>query len=96
VSAPDFSFTLELSDEEHFEPMLAELTAAVGTHAGLPADATKELTAAVGAALSDGAAKGQSRCDVGFSATAGTLQIVVRFAGGGEWRASRTLPAGQA
>jgi len=96
VSAPDFSFTLELSDEPHFGTMLAELAAAVCTHVGFQADVASELTASLGDAMAVGAAKGQSRCDVHFSTHAGTLQVVVRFAGGGEWRASRALPAGQA
>ena len=96
MSAPDFSFSLELSDEVHFDAMLAELAGAVCTHVGLTGGPAGELTASLRDALAAGAAKGQSRCDVGFTAGNGELQIVVRFAGGGEWRAARALPTGQA
>ncbi len=96
MSAPDFSFTLELSDDAHFEPMLAELAAAVCTHVGLQSEAAGELTASLRDALAKGARNGRSRCDVRFTAHAGTLDVVVQFAAGGDWRASRPLPAGQA
>jgi len=92
VSAHDFSFAVELSDDPHFDGMLAELSRAVCTHAGLPPDAVQELAGALHESLAGSGARGH-RCDVRFRVEAGALHVLVAFDGGGEWRMSRVLPA---
>ena len=92
MSAHDFSFAVELSDDPHFDSMLAELSRAVCTHAGLPPDAVQELAGALHESLAGSGARGH-RCDVRFRVEAGALHVLVAFDGGGEWRMSRVLPA---
>jgi hypothetical protein len=88
----EFVFALELSDEPHFDSMLADLAAAVLVHVGYQAPAIDELRAVLRKALAAGAPNGQHRCDVQFRAQNGELHIAVVFAGGTEWRTTRALP----
>jgi hypothetical protein len=88
----DFLFALELSDEAHFDSMLADLTSAVLVHVGYEAAAIDELRNVLRKALTSGASNGHSRCDVQFRAHAGQLHIAVVYAGGAEWRTTRALP----
>ncbi len=92
MSAPDFLFALELSDERRFEDMLADLSRAVLAHVGYDAAAADELRGTIRAALARGVADGHARCDVRFSAHGGELLVVVAYAGGAEWRTRRPLP----
>jgi hypothetical protein len=92
VADHDFLFALELSDEPHFDGMLAELTAAVLTHVGYAPPAIEELRGVLRAALAAGQSNGSTHCDVRFRAWSGELQISVAYAGGAEWRATRPLP----
>jgi len=93
VSAPDFSFALECSDEPRYDSLLAELVGAVCAHVGLTADAFGQLRGDLRKALSDAAARGSAGCDVRFLFQRGSLEIVATFAGGGEWRTACALPA---
>ena len=88
----EFVFALELSDEPHFDVMLAELANAVLAHVGYQTPAIDELRGTLRHALATGLSNGQQRCDVQFRAHAGELQIVVTYAGGAEWRTTRALP----
>jgi hypothetical protein len=93
VSAHDFSFALELSDDPQYDTMLAELAGAVCAHVGMTADAAAQLTGDLRKSLADAAARGAQRCDVRFQSHGGALDVVVSFAGGGEWRTTCALPA---
>jgi hypothetical protein len=88
----EFVFSLELSDEPHFDSMLADLTAAVLVYVGYQGPVIDELRDVLRQALATGSSNGQQRCDVQFRAHHGELQIAVAFAGGGEWRTTRALP----
>lgn len=88
----EFVFALELSDESHFDSMLADLTAAVLVYVGYPAAAIDELRGILRQALAAGSSNGQRRCDVQFRAHSGELHMAVVFAGGSEWRTTRALP----
>lgn len=88
----EFLFALELSDEPHFEGMLAELTSAVLSYVGYGPPAVEELRGVLRAALAAGHSSGNTQCDVRFRALSGELQISVAYAGGAEWRTTRPLP----
>lgn len=94
MSAHDFSFALECSDEPRYDSMLmlAELAGAVCAHLGMTADAVGRLIGDLQKAVSDAAARGSQRCDVRFLSHAGSLDVVVTFAGEGEWRTTCALP----
>jgi hypothetical protein len=92
VTDHDFLFALDLSDEPHFDVMLAELTGTVLAYVGYQPAAVDEMRGALRAALKDGLAKGRERCDVKFLAHGGELLITVAYAGGAEWRTTRPLP----
>ncbi|HEY7286010.1 MAG TPA: hypothetical protein VH497_11230 [Vicinamibacterales bacterium] len=92
MAAHEFVFALQLSDESHFDAMLAEVARALLAHVGYSAAATEELRATIRAALKSSAPAGQPRCDVSFRAQSGHLQITIAYAGGAEWRTSRPLP----
>jgi hypothetical protein len=93
VSDPhEFLFALQLSDEPHFDAMIAELAGAVLVHVGYQAAAVDELRALLRSALASGLTNGELRCSVQFRAEGGELQIVVASPGGAEWRTSRALP----
>jgi len=92
VSDHEFLFSLQLSDESHFDTMLSEVTRAVLTHVGYPTAAIDELRRALHKALASGAANGHRPCHVQFRAHSGELQILVAYEGGAEWRTSRALP----
>jgi hypothetical protein len=92
VAAHEFVFALQLSDESHFDAMLAEVARTLLAHVGYSAAATEELRATIRAALKSSAPAGQPRCDVSFRAQSGHLQITIAYAGGAEWRTSRPLP----
>ncbi len=93
MSAHDFSFALQLSDEPHYDSMLAELTGVVCAHVGMTSHAIGQLTHDLRNTLSNAVARGSRRCDVRFRAHGGSLEVVVSFAGGGEWRTTSALPA---
>ena len=91
MSAKEFSFALELSDEPDFEAMLSDLTAAMLAFLGYSRAAAEELGGALGGAVRDCRSKDVRQCEIRFRAHAGELQIVVSHAGG-RWRAARPLP----
>ncbi len=88
----EFVFALQLSDEPHFDAMLAEVARTLLVHVGFNAAALDELRTVIRAALKSSAPVGQPRCDVNFHAHSGQLQITIVYAGGAEWRTSRPLP----
>jgi hypothetical protein len=88
----EFVFALQLSDEPHFDAMLAEVARSLLVHVGFGAAALEELRAAMRVALKSSATAGHPRCDVSFRAHSGNLQITIAYAGGAEWRTSRPLP----
>ena len=92
MSNREFIFALELSDEPHFDAMLAELTQAVLAHVGYQTPAIEELRDVVRQALADGVAVRGRRCDLRFRVGSGELQITVACAGSPEWHTRRTLP----
>jgi hypothetical protein len=93
VSASDFLFALDLSDEPHFDRMLRDLAAVVLRTVGFDAAAIDTVTRDVQAALAAGADATNTRCDVRFRAGDGTLWISVAFAGGRTWETAHALPA---
>jgi hypothetical protein len=93
VSAHEFLFALEISDDADSGRMVGELCSAVLGHVGYGAPAVAELTDALSDALSQGGAKGARRCDVRFVAHGGQLQITVSCAGAAEWHTARPLPS---
>jgi hypothetical protein len=95
VPDSDFFFALDLSDEPHFDRMLAALSDAVLRYVGYDAAVMVAMTAELRAALADGVKNGRARCDVRFLTSNGQLQITVAYAGGGPaWQTTRELPAG--
>ena len=92
MAAHEFLFALELSDEPDFDRMLTELTGALFAHVGYSKAAVEELRQALHGALTGGLSCDERRCDIRFCAHAGELQIVVSYAGGGQWRTARPLP----
>ncbi len=92
MAAHDFQFTLVLSDEPHFEPMLADLVGAVLQHVGYAPDAIAEVAAALRDERARGAAAGRHRCRVAFEARDGELRIGIAFDGAEERRIARRLP----
>jgi hypothetical protein len=88
----DFIFALDVSDEPHFDSMLAELTGAVLATVGFQSAAVDEIRGALRGALQEGGANGSRRCDVRFRAHGGELVITVAYAGRPEWRTARALP----
>lgn len=92
MAAHEFLFALELSDEPHLDRMLTELTGALFAYVGYSTAAAEELGGVLRRALVDGLSQDQRRCDIEFRAHAGELQIVVSYAGGGQWRTALPLP----
>lgn len=88
----DFLFALDLSDEPHFDAMVAELAGAVLAFVGYPPTAVEELRRELRGALKAGRSNGQKQCDVRFRAVSGELRMTVTYAGSGEWRTTRALP----
>lgn len=91
MTGHEFFFSLDLSDERTFDPMLAQLARAVFAHVELSKGATDELSRLLDDAISNGAGAGHQRCDIRFVATAGELHIRVAFAGGKAWQTKRSL-----
>jgi hypothetical protein len=89
----DFLFALDLSDEPHFDRMLGDVAAAVLRYTGYDAASIDACTREIRAALASGVARGQSRCEMRFRASAGSMQISVTYDGGSTWRTTRPLPA---
>lgn len=92
MSAHEFLFALELSDEAQFDEMLSDLARAVLAHVGCGATAIAELTTELHRALAGGLAQGRRRCTVQFRAHAGELHLAIACDGGAEWRTTRRLP----
>ena len=92
MAAHEFVFALQLSDEPHFDAMLAEVARTLLVYVGFNAAAIEELRGTMRAALKSSAPAGHPRCDVRFHAHSGQLQITIAYAGGAEWRTSRPLP----
>jgi hypothetical protein len=92
VAGHEFVFALELSDEPHFDGMLADVARAVLAYVGLQGAAFEKLRTELRTALKAGAAAGHPRCDIRFSAHRGQLQITIAYPGRAEWRATRPLP----
>jgi hypothetical protein len=90
--AHEFLFAMQLSDEPHFDSMVIELARAVLLYVGYQAPAIDELGDVLSRAIAKGASNGHRRCEVRFRAHEGEMQIVVSYAGGGEWRTTRALP----
>jgi len=88
----EFLFALDVSDEPHFDKMLAELTGTVLSYVGYQPPAVEELRGALRGALTAGLSNGHRRCDVRFHAESGQLVITVAYAGGAQWRTARALP----
>jgi hypothetical protein len=88
----DFLFALDLSDEPHFDGMLAALTGTVLTYLGYPPAAVQELRDELHGALKAGLSNGHHRCDVQFRAHGGELVITAACDGGVSWRTARSLP----
>jgi hypothetical protein len=91
VAAHEFTFSLQLSDEPHFDAMLGEVARALLSHVGFGAATLEELRTAMRTAL-NASPPGDPRCDVSFRAYSGQLQITIAYTGGAEWRTSRPLP----
>jgi hypothetical protein len=89
VSAHEFLFWLQLTDDAAYEDMLQELIVDVLDHVGYGGDAAAQLVDEMHGALA--ASEGCGPCDVRFRAHAGQLQIVIVH-GGGEWQTTRPLP----
>ena len=85
-------FILKLGDEARLDAMLGEVAASVLRHLGYADDASREVVGTLRDQLSRGIAQDPQKCDVQFRTEAGQLLIVVSFAGGREWRATRALP----
>ncbi len=92
MAAHEFVFALQLSDEPHFDAMLAEVARTLLAHVGYGAAAIEELRGAIRVGLESAPPAGQPRCDVRFQAQSGQLQITIAYAGGEVWRTSRPLP----
>jgi len=90
----DFFFALDLSDEPHFDRMLATLSDALFRFVGYDAASAGTLTTEVHKTLTDGAKAGHQRCDVSFKVGHGQIDITVAFAGGPSSTLSRALPVG--
>jgi hypothetical protein len=89
---PVFTFSLALSHEPRFDPMLADLTAAVLRHVGYPPHEVSELIGVLQGAVAGALAGGGRECRVGFRARDGELHIALSFEDGAVWRTSRPLP----
>jgi hypothetical protein len=92
VADHEFVFALQLSDEPHFDAMLADVARTLLVYVGFGAADLDELRAVIRTALKASAPAGEPRCDVSFRAHSGRLQITIAYAGGAEWRTSRPLP----
>jgi hypothetical protein len=88
-----FLFAVTLEDEPRFNAMLDDVASAVLSHAGYSAPAIADLLGVFRRALGEGVGRGLHECRAEFCAEAGQLHIIVTYPGGGEWRATRPLPA---
>jgi len=93
VSSPSFLFALTLAGGSPFDPMLGELAASLFRRLGYAGQALDDLLGGFREALARRATSGSDRCDVRFQVDAGRLLIIVSYAEGDEWRATRALPA---
>jgi hypothetical protein len=89
---PEFTFTLALAHEPRFDPMLADLAAAVLRYVGYAPDVVKELSGGLREAVSGALANGGRECQVAFRAHDGVLHIELRSDAVDDWHASRPLP----
>lgn len=92
MASHEFQFSLALSDEPYFEPMLSDVMTAVLGHVGYTPDEIAEMAAVVRDVLATGASGGTDRCHVAFEARGGELRIRVAYDGADEWRTTRPLP----
>lgn len=90
----EFFFALDLSDEPHFDHMLALLSEAVLRYAGYDSRSAAAITSDLRAALAAGAGGSCRRCAVRFVGRLGMLHISISYAGGQTWETARELPTG--
>jgi hypothetical protein len=90
----DFYFALDLSDEPHFDRMLATLSDTVLRFVGYAFESSVALTTELHDALKKGASDGHDRCDVRFTVGGGHIEIAIAYAGGMSWKVTRALPVG--
>ena len=90
----DFFFALDLSDEPHFDRMLATLSDTVLRFVGYDFESSVALTTELHNALQKGASDGHERCDVRFTVGRGHIEIAIAYAGGMSWKVTRALPLG--
>jgi hypothetical protein len=88
----EFTFSLALSHEPRFDPMLADLATAVLRHVGYEAGDVSELIGVFQGAMTSALENGGRECEVAFHARAGELHLALTFDDGAEWRTSRHLP----
>ena len=88
----EFTFSLALSHEPRFDPMLADLAAAVLRHVGYDGGQVKELIGVLQDAMARARAGGGRACEVAFHAHDGELHLALTFDAAAEWRTSRPLP----
>lgn len=90
----DFFFALDLSDEPHFDRMLATVSDTVLRFVGYDYESSVALTTELHGVLKKGAEDGHARCDVRFTVGHGQIEIAVAYAGGMSWKTTRALPVG--
>jgi hypothetical protein len=87
VAAPEFFFSIDLSDQADSREMLAEVVARVVAQAGPGANGLlKSVEAAIERSLPAG-----PHCCVTFLAHAGRLEVTVSTPAGQIWRATESL-----
>jgi hypothetical protein len=87
VAAPDFFFSIDLSDQAGSRDMLAEVVARVAAQAGPGANGVLH---SVESAIARSIPPGQSCC-VTFLARAGRLEVTVSSPAGQIWRATESI-----
>jgi hypothetical protein len=89
---PEFTFSLALSHEPRFDPMLVDLTSAVLRHVGYPPEAVTDLIGVLQSAMASELTDGERECQVAFRAEDGQLHIALTSGRGADWRTARPLP----
>jgi hypothetical protein len=88
VAAPEFFFSIDLSEQAASRDMFADLAGRVSALAGPAADAALR---GVHLALEQCAAQGQQQCRVTFRAQDGRLEVVVSTSAGQVWQGTESL-----